>query len=95
VAPVAHHLRGQVDRVADVFQARDPAGAQGRALHDSCIELDFPVCVQAGADAGVEQGLVLHMANRRHCGNQGTIADLGPAELEGTFNSGLALGALG
>jgi len=35
------------------------------------------------------------MANRRHRGYQGTTADLGPAELEGTFNGGLALGALG
>jgi hypothetical protein len=81
--------------VADVFQACDPAGAQDRPLHHSCIQLDLPICVQAGADAGVEQGLVLHVANRRHRGNQGPAADLSPTDLEGTFNRGLALGTLG
>jgi len=35
------------------------------------------------------------MANGRHRGNQGPAADLGPTELEGTLNRGLALGTLG
>ena len=95
MAPVSHHLRRQVDRVAHVFQARHPAGAKRRSFHHARVELDLSVSVQARADTGVEQGLVFHVTNGGHRGGQRPVADLGPTDLQSPFNRGLPPRTLG
>jgi hypothetical protein len=94
VPAIAHDGEGQVDRMADVSQAGHPAGPQLGALHDPGVKLDLAVAVQACSDSGVEKGLVLHVAHRRHDRGKGPAPDRGPACVTGALDRRLAKRAL-
>src|SRR5438093_13571826 len=79
--------------MADVTQARGRADAQAIALHDACVQLDFAVAVEAGANARVEQGLVLHAPNGCHHRRERACADARPALVPGTLHRRLAIPA--
>ncbi len=54
VRAVAENLAGGANRIAQALDATYAAAAQGRAIHDEGVELDFAVAVQETAAAGVE-----------------------------------------
>ena len=54
--------------------AGDGAGAQSAPFHHRRVVLDEAVGVERGADAGIEEWIVLEDADRRHAGIQGTAA---------------------
>jgi hypothetical protein len=77
--------------MADVLNGSYTAGAEAVADHDAGVELDHPLRVEAGADAGVEDRLVLETAHGRDHGRQRTVLDRGPAGIETALDSRLAL----
>jgi len=93
VPPVLHDGDREVDRVPHVAQARRRADAEIGTLHDARIQLDHAVGVEASADAGVQQRLVLHVADRRHHRRQRAVADPRPARVARALDGGLAVGA--
>jgi hypothetical protein len=95
MAPIAHHLDGEIDGVAHILQACDAAGAQRGALHDAGVQLDITVGVQAGAYAGVEKWLVLHVADGGDRRGQRAITDPRPAKVQRALDGFLAVWALG
>lgn len=76
---VTHDFESKVDRVTHVLEPRRAARPQLRSLHHASVQLNHPVEVEAGADAGVEERLVLHKANRGQHGLEGTAAYRAPA----------------
>jgi hypothetical protein len=70
----------------DVTQAGATTCPELRTLHHAGVQLDFAVAVQGRADAGVEERLVFHVADRRNRRGQGTVADLAPPDVAGAFN---------
>jgi hypothetical protein len=86
---VAHDLEGEIDRVAHVFQPSDPRGPQLGAFHHAGVELDDTVEVQARSDAGIEERLVLHVPDGGRRRGQGAVADLRPARIACSLDSGL------
>lgn len=76
--------------MADVAQACRASGAKSRALHDARVELDLTVGVEARADAGVEERLVLHVPHGHHGGGECAQSDRGPAGVPGALDGGLA-----
>jgi hypothetical protein len=95
VPPVPEDFDCQVDWMPHVFQARDAAGPQLRALHHAGIELHLAVCIEGCADARVQKGLVLHVAHGGDGRGKRTISDPRPAQLQGSLDSGLPWRALG
>jgi len=95
VPAVSHDGQRQVDRVPDVPQARHSAGASIPPVHHAGVQLDHAVGVQARADAGVEERLVLHVAHRGDCCFERAAADALPAHLERALDRGLPIGELG
>jgi hypothetical protein len=81
VAAISHHRHGKVDRMTHVFDAGGATRAKLRTLHYAGVQLHLPIGIQAGADSGVQQGLVFHVANRGDRGGQRPGADLRPAQL--------------
>src|SRR5213593_477760 len=90
---VLHHRDGEVDRMADVTQARGRPDAQAIALHHTGVELNLAVGVEAGADARVEQGLVLHAPNGRNRRRERAFADAPPALVPGALHRCLTIPA--
>ena len=78
-----------------VAKACRAARAQLRPLHHPGVQLDDAVGVQARPDAGVEQGLVLHVAHRRDGRGQRALTDAGPTGVTRALDGGLAQRLLG
>jgi hypothetical protein len=87
---ILHHRHCEVDRMAHVGQAGRAAGSQRPAFHHTGVKLDDTVGVEAGADAGVEQGLVLHVPHRRDRRLQRAITDARPPGIARALDGGLA-----
>ena len=86
---VAHYLEREIDRVAHVLESGDAAGPKLRALHNPGVELDHAVGVETSADAGVEEGLVLHQADGCHRRGERAATDLSPACVPGSLDGSL------
>jgi len=95
MAPVAHHLHGEVDGVAHILQACDAAGAQRGALHDAGVQLDLAVSVQACTDAGIEKWFVFHVADGGGRRGKRAVTDPRPAKVQRALHGFLAVWALG
>src|SRR5919199_716335 len=91
MAAVAEHAQRQLDRMADVAHRGHPSRPQPRALHDAGVELDRAFAVEAGADACVEDRLVLHLADGRDHRSESAGADLRPTNGERSLDRGLTL----
>ena len=94
VAAVLHHRDRKVDRMPHIPKARRAADAQAPALHHTRVQLDLTVRIEAGADSGVEQRLVFHVADGGDRGGKGPAPDLAPAGVARPLDGGLARGAL-
>ena len=92
--PVLHDGTGQVDRVPDVPDGADRARPQRGALHHPGVELGVPVEVHRRAHTGIEDRLVLHVADRREHDLQGAEGERRPAGVQRPVDRGLALGVL-
>src|ERR1700674_1814569 len=86
---VAHDRNREIDRVAYVLEAGDTASTQLGAFHDAGVEFDYPVLVQARADACVEERLVFHEPDGGGYSSQSAIADLRPAGVACPLDGGL------
>jgi hypothetical protein len=95
VAAFSHHLDRQIDRMTHVAHARHPSGSQVGALHHPRVELNFAFEVEAGADAGIQERLVLQAANGGDRGRQSAVTDQCPSHRQRPFDGGLTEGALG
>ena len=86
---IKHDCNGEIDRVAHVLQTGNPTCPEVGAHHDAGVQLDDSVSIQAGADAGVEEGLVFHEPDGGHHGGQRPIADLRPGGVSCPLDGGL------
>src|SRR5205814_3999636 len=71
------------------------AGASIPPIHHAGVQLDHAVGVQARADAGVEERLILHVADRGDSCFERAAADALPARLERALDRGLPIRELG
>jgi hypothetical protein len=80
--------------MANVTEARNATNAQGRALHDAGVQLADSVGVEARADAGVEQRLVLEVADGCDGGGEGAVPYARPTGVARALDSRQASCAL-
>ena len=86
---VAHDFEGKIDRMAHILEPGGAARSQPGSLHHACVQLHNPIQVEASADAGVEERLVLHQTDRGDDGSQGSAAYLTPTGVARSLDSGL------
>ena len=76
VRAIAQDFAGGAHGIAQSFDAADAASAEGGAVHDEGVELDFAVAVEEAAAAGIEGFVVFHHDDRCFDGVEGGAAAL-------------------
>jgi len=75
--------------MANVAEAGHPASAAIPPVHDTGVQLDHPVGVEAGTDACVQKGLVLQVTHGGDGCFECSVPDVLPAGLERALHRGL------
>src|SRR5579862_8173121 len=57
---VAENLAGGANRIAKALDASNASGAEGGAVHDEGVELNFPVAIEKTTAPGIEGFVVFH-----------------------------------
>ena len=91
---VTHDFDGKVDWMAYVLEPSGAARSQLGSLHHAGVELHNPIQVETGADAGVEERLVFHQADRSQDGSESSAAYLTPTGVARPLDGGLPQRAL-